>query len=292
MTAAVPAPGPDPTDLAALLDLLQRGELEVHGRIMGASNATLLASASLDGVSTACVYKPQAGERPLWDFPGGTLAQREVAAFRLSEATGWHVVPPTVLRDGPFGTGSVQAWVYAGDPDDPVSAPEEVELPEPGAGLVDVMPAEQVPPGWLSVLDAHSERGARVVLAHADDPALRRMALFDAIANNADRKGGHVLADRWGSVYGIDNGLTFNVDEKLRTVLWGWAGQRLDPDSQEVLGRLAADLQDRGRLRRELRELLSAEEIDRTAARVRALVGSGRFPRPRAGRPVIPWPAF
>ena len=285
---------PSPADGGALepedlLDLLSRGELEVRGRLVEASNATLYAAATLAGVEVRCVYKPVAGERPLWDFPSRTLARREVAAYVLSAATGWDVVPATVFRaDGPFGPGSVQAWVGEavldedGDP-----------LPiDPGAGVVDVVAPDAVPAGWLQVLRARSYEGSPVSLVHADDPALRRMAVFDVVANNADRKGGHVLRDPGGGLFGVDHGLTFNVEDKLRTVLWGWAGRRLPDDVVEVLRALAADLGDGGPLYRGLGDLLAPAEVDHTLSRLRRLVETRRHPRPDAGRHPVPWPAF
>jgi uncharacterized repeat protein (TIGR03843 family) len=268
-------------DEAELLTWLSLGDLEVVGRIAGASNATLYAEVTMDGVTTPCVYKPVAGERPLWDFPTGTLARREVAAYRLSAETGWDVVPPTVLRDGPHGIGSVQWWV--GEPE---------QIPEPGAGLVDIMPPDAVPPGWLKVLDAEGADGSPVVLAHADEEVLQRMALFDAVANNTDRKAGHVLRHAGGAVFGVDNGLTFNLDDKLRTVLWGWAGRRLGEVIAEPLRRIATDLDGDTRLREDLTALLDLPEVEVTAARARRLAARGRFPRPPADWRAIPWPPF
>lgn len=281
-------PAPDTADEAARVEILSRGELEVVGRLVDASNATLLASVTLDGVTGRCVYKPVAGERPLWDFPSRTLARREVAAYVLSAGAGFDVVPVTVLREGPFGTGSVQWWVDEGEVDD-----DGDPLPgEPGAGLVDVVPPEQLPTGWRRVLDAEGMDGRPVVLAHADDPALRRMTLFDTVANNADRKGGHVVRDAAGGVFGVDHGLTFNVDDKLRTVLWGWAGERIPAADRELVAVLAADLEGDGPVRAALADLLADDEVERTAHRARALATSGRYPRPTFGRPPIPWPAF
>jgi uncharacterized repeat protein (TIGR03843 family) len=288
VTAPVPSGGSalDPQDV---LDLLSRGELEVRGRLVDASNATLYSAATLDGVEVRCVYKPVAGERPLWDFPSRTLARREVASYLLSAATGWGVVPPTVFRaEGPFGPGSVQCWVGEAELDadgDPVAV-------DPGAGLVDIVAPEQVPPGWLQVLRAQSYEGSPVSLVHADHPTLRRMAVFDVIANNADRKGGHVLRDAVGGVFGVDHGLTFNVEDKLRTVLWGWAGSRLPDDVLEVLGAITTDLESGGSLHDDLRALLSAAEVDRTAHRARRLLEARRHPRPGGSRHPIPWPAF
>lgn len=260
----------------------------MRGRLVDASNATLFAVVSLDGVQASCVYKPVAGERPLWDFPSRTLARRETAAFVLSAALGWDVVPPTVLRDGPFGPGSVQWWVgggTAGEDGEPVGA-------EPGAGVVDIVAPQDVPPGWLHVLRAQSYEGSSVSLVHADDPALRRMSVFDVVANNADRKGGHILRTSGGGLRGVDHGLTFNVEEKLRTVLWGWAGQRLPAEIMDALRPLGADLTTRGRVHEDLCRLLSPAEVERTARRVTRLLETRRHPRPGGSRHPIPWPAF
>jgi uncharacterized repeat protein (TIGR03843 family) len=276
-----PDAGSELTDVQAL-EVLAGGELEVAGRIVDASNATLLARVSADGVALTCVYKPVAGERPLWDFPRATLGRREVAAYLVSEAAGFDLVPPTVLRGGPFGTGSVQLWV---DPVDEGAA-------EPGAGLVDVLPPEQVTPGWLRVLDAYGADGEPVVLVHADDERLARMAAFDAVTNNADRKGGHVLRGAGDRVLGVDHGLTFNAEPKLRTVLWGWAGDALPSDAVEAVEELAGRLGEGSALTEALCELLSAGEVRALRQRTRALLRRRRFPLPDAGRPLIPWPPF
>ncbi len=254
--------------------LLEKGALAVRGRLVQASNATLLAVVALDGLEAACVYKPVAGERPLWDFPNGTLAARERAAYLVSEATGWAVVPPTVLREGPFGYGMCQLWV---DPD------PEVEL-------VDVVPRGTLPPDWLPVLDALGGGGRPVTLGHADDARLRRMSVLDAVINNADRKGGHVLPMPDGHVYGVDHGVSFHAEDKLRTVLGGWAGEELDDESVEMLRRLECDLD--GPLGASLAELLTPVEVACTSARVRRLLQTRRHPLPAEGWPAIPWPPF
>ena len=277
--------------------VLSQGELEIHGRLTMASNATLYATATLDGVVIGCVYKPVAGEKPLWDFPTRTLARREVAAYELSAAGGLGVVPPTVLRDGPFGLGSVQWWVSSpvADPETGIgglpSAAEPV-MGELGAGVVDVVAPEKVPAGWLHVLDAEGRDGLPVVLAHADDPTLRRMALFDAVTNNTDRKGGHILRHAGGAIYGVDHGLTFNLEDKLRTVLWGWAGDPLGDEDLEILDRLVTELSGDSSLRATLEDLLSGPEVARTARRAAQLLRRRRFPSPPDGWPAIPWPPF
>jgi uncharacterized repeat protein (TIGR03843 family) len=258
----------------AVPELLARGRIEITGRLVDASNATLFGTVSVDGVEAQCVYKPVRGERPLWDFPDGTLAGREVGAFLVSEAAGFHVVPPTLLRDGPFGPGMVQVWV---DTDD------EREL-------VDVCSPKAVPEGWIGVLRARGERGEPAVLAHADTPALQRMAAFDVVVNNADRKGGHVLAGTDGHLYGVDHGLTLHVEDKLRTVLWGWTGKALPDEVVESLEKLAAELD--GSFADVLGEHVTRREVRTLAARVRTLLDEPVFPEPSGYGPAIPWPAF
>ncbi|MCX6463340.1 MAG: SCO1664 family protein [Pseudonocardiales bacterium] len=258
----------------AVPELLARGRIEITGRLVDASNATLFGTVSADGVEAQCVYKPVRGERPLWDFPDGTLAGREVGAFLVSEAAGFHVVPPTLLRDGPFGPGMVQVWV---DTDD------EREL-------VDVCSPRAVPEGWIGVLRARGERGEPAVLAHADTPALQRMAAFDVVVNNADRKGGHVLAGTDGHLYGVDHGLTLHVEDKLRTVLWGWTGKALPDEVVESLEKLAAELD--GSFADVLGEHVTRREVRTLAARVRTLLDEPVFPEPSGYGPAIPWPAF
>jgi uncharacterized repeat protein (TIGR03843 family) len=263
----------DPRD-PAVPALLRHGRLEITGRLVDASNATLFGTVTADGEQLRCVYKPVRGERPLWDFPDGTLAGREVASYLISEAAGWNMVPPTLLREGPFGPGMVQVWV---DTDD------EREL-------VDVCPPSAVPDGWLGVLRARDGHGEPAVLAHADVPELQAMAVFDVVANNADRKGGHVLAGVDGRIYGVDHGLCLHVDQKLRTVLWGWVGQPMPPEVVEALRRLRAGLG--GALRDELGEHVTPREVKALRTRVETLLATPCFPEPAGYGPAIPWPAF
>ncbi len=256
------------------LRLLIDGEIELEGRLRDASNTTLRAFVTLDDVSARCVYKPISGERPLWDFPDGTLAAREVAAYEVSQATGWDLVPPTVMRDGPLGVGACQLWVD--------------EVSDEAALRVGFVRADSLPGGWLTIAAAQDDDGEAYLLAHADDPALARMALFDVVVNNADRKGGHVLHGRDGALRGIDHGVCFHVDDKLRTVLWGWVGQPVPEPELAVLAdlrrTLAASLGDR------LCELLAAEEITAAVARLDRLLTGGVYPAPMPGRPAVPWP--
>jgi uncharacterized repeat protein (TIGR03843 family) len=259
-------------------ELLSRGEIEIQGRIMPASNATFFGTASLDGRSIQCVYKPVTGERPLWDFPDGTLARREVAAYAVSEALGWDVVPPTVLRaDAPAGIGMVQAW----------------RDPDPRQKPVDLVPTGTIPEGYLHVLDAYDGRDRPISLVHEDSDVLRRMAVFDVVVNNADRKGGHVLAMTDGHRFGVDHGVSFNVDTKLRTVLWGWAHDPLDADDAAGVRALAEALcTANSDLTAVLSDLLEGDEVTATLARSEALLRRGVMPLPSGGRPSIPWPAF
>ncbi|MET8582056.1 SCO1664 family protein [Streptomyces collinus] len=255
-------------------ELLARGELSVRGRIREASNAALFCTVALDGREATCVYKPVAGERPLWDFPDGTLAGREVAAYEVSEATGWGLVPPTVLRDGPYGEGMCQLWIEAG---------ADAEL----LALVD---GEEPEPGWKAIGFADVGEGRTALLVHADDERLRRLAVLDAVINNADRKGGHLLPTPDGRLYGIDHGVTFNVEDKLRTLLWGWAGEPLTAEAVEVLGGLRAALARGGELAARLAGLITPAELAATRERVDALLASGRHPEPGGEWPAIPWP--
>ncbi|MFE5212712.1 SCO1664 family protein [Streptomyces sp. NPDC056600] len=259
-------------------ELLARGELTVRGRIPEASNAALYCTVALDGQEAACVYKPVAGERPLWDFPDGNLARREVAAYEVSEATGWGLVPPTVLREGPHGEGMCQLWI------------EQPREPEPGGELLALVDPENPGPGWKEIGLAEVGEGRTALLVHADDPRLRRLAVLDAVINNADRKGGHLLTAPGGRLYGIDHGVTFHTDDKLRTLLWGWAGEPLPQEALEALRRLAAALADDGPLTARLAPLITAAELDATRARVAALLDTGIHPEPGGEWPALPWP--
>ena len=255
------------------LDLLARGRIEVEGRLVDASNATLFCGISLDGVSAKCVYKPVRGERPLWDFPNGTLAGREVSTYLISEASGLGVVPPTVLRAGPFGSGMVQLWVETGEQD-----------------LVDIVAEADVPPGWKAVLHAHDRYGDPAVLVHADHERMALMSAFDVVVNNADRKGGHVLHAVDGSVYGVDHGICLHTEDKLRTVLWGWLGEPLPEAAVEGLRRLRSALD--GPVGEELHDHLTRGEVRALVERTEKLIVAGVYPAPSSEWPSIPWPAF
>jgi uncharacterized repeat protein (TIGR03843 family) len=197
------------------------------------------------------VWKPTAGERPLFDFPIGTLTRREAAAYLVSEAIGWGIVPPTLLRDGPGGEGMLQAWIDI----------------DPAADVIDMV--------------------------NGDDPRLRRIATFDAIVNNTDRKAGHLLPVEGGHLFAVDHGVTFSIVPKLRTVLWAWEDEPFDDEElagltrvREALGTVAAP----GPLGVALGELLFVDEIEATRARVLALLEARVFPSPNPEWPAIPWP--
>lgn len=259
--------------------------LEVVGRIRAASNATFLARIG----EVPVVYKPVAGEMPLWDFPDGTLAGREVAAYLVSEALGWGIVPRTWLRDGPLGPGMVQLW-------------QDVDATQ---SPVDVVPTDEVPAdGVRTVLEGVDEDDRPVSVVHEDSPSLRRMAVFDAVVNNADRKGGHVLALPDGRRLGVDHGVTFHVEPKLRTVLWGWLGEPLGDDELAGVERVRAGLGagtatgtgttsgTDGALGHRLRGLLAPDEVAALAERCDRLLRTARFPAPEGDMPAVPWPLF
>jgi uncharacterized repeat protein (TIGR03843 family) len=252
------------------LDLMT-GELTLTGRIPTASNASFVGRIG----AAVVVYKPIAGERPLWDFPDGTLAHREVAAYLVSEAFGWNVVPHTWLRDGPLGEGMVQLW----------------QEQDPSLNAVKLVATENMPgTGWKPVLEGQDENDRMVTLVHEDTPALRRMAVFDVVVNNADRKGDHILSMTDGRRLGVDHGLTFHEDHKLRTVLWGWLGNPLTAEELEGIDRVSQGLH--GELGRNLADLLTAEEIASLAERCARLRMAGRFPAPSGGMSAVPWPLF
>jgi uncharacterized repeat protein (TIGR03843 family) len=225
------------------LELLGRGAISVKGRMPWSSNVTLLAELALGDATALAVYKPQRGERPLWDFPPG-LGKREVAAYLLSEALGWALVPPTVLREGPHGEGSLQLFVQAD--------------------------FEQ---HYLTLLE-RSEHRVR----------LQQICVFDLLANNADRKSGHCLLGSDGCVYAIDNGLTFHIEPKLRTVIWDFAGESIPRQLLDAIQRLL----DAG-LPEPLAELLPADEQRALITRGKALVKRTRFPKDATGAR-YPWP--
>jgi len=229
-----------------ILAALGYGDLKVTGRLVDASNATLFGEITVGDKSFNCIYKPVTGERPLWDFPDGTLANREYAAYLISEAMQLNCVPPTLLREGPFGYGMVQLWI---------DIDEEIDLAE---------------------------------LFRKDLPGLRNLALFDVLINNTDRKIGHLLPTAEGHIYGCDHGVTFHEDDKLRTVLWQWAGDELSSAEVKSLQTLRDGL---GK-ELDLAQHLTEAEIQALLARINRLLENGVMPLPNPEWPAIPWPAF
>ena len=231
---------------------LNNGVLTVTGRLIDASNATLYAMCSVksDGEEREfpCIYKPIAGERPLWDFPDGSLANREYLTFLVSHWLNLHLVPPTILRDGPYGTGMVQKWI-------------------------DIDPS-------VDLMNFYQE----------NNPMLKRLALLDIITNNTDRKIGHLIPIEGGHLYGCDHGVTFHADDKLRTVLWQWAGTQFSSEEKELLNQARAIFT--GEKLEIISGLIDQEEISATIARIDRSLFEESFPVPNPDWPSVPWPPF
>jgi hypothetical protein len=225
------------------VDLIAKGEMSVVGRLVDATNASLLAQIKDCDPQIKVIYKPVAGERPLWDFPDGSLAHREYAAFLLSDIANFDLVPFTVLREGPFGFGMVQEWV---------EIDENVDVVDYGQG---------------------------------EDTQLRKMALFDAIINNTDRKFGHLLVDKSGLLKGCDHGVCFHSEDKLRTVIWQFAGEQFTEEEVDILKTLEElDLDSL------FSPYLTLQEISALKNRIQGLKVSGEFPLPSEQWPAVPWP--
>ncbi len=239
--------------------------LKVIGQMVNASNSTLV----VEDEANRYIYKPESGERPLWDFPDGTLHKRERAAYVMSELLGWNLVPQTRLSEGPYGVGSLQNWLEA------------------QVTVVDIFTPGQVPKDWLTIITGLDETGAEVTLAHADEPRLQQIAVFDALINNADRKAGHILTDQAGNLFGIDHGLTFHEEDKLRTVLWGWINQPIPAslilDLENAMEKIPAS---------ELTALLSDDEVSALLTRLEKLIEAKKMPAPSPHWPSVPWPVF
>lgn len=238
-----------PLSIDRVLTLLSDGSVDLEGLMPDSSNYTFLVRLSDGELEGLGIYKPRRGERPLWDFPRGTLCQREAAAYLVSETLGWHLVPPTVLRDvDPHGYGSVQLFIDA-DPD----------------------------------VHYFSMRGNY-------DDAFKRIAAFDVLANNADRKGGHILLGNDGRLWAIDHGITFHVEPKLRTVIWDYAGEPLPPPLVEDISKLCTRLEtESDPVALLLCELLDRHEVDALRRRAERMLRRPRFPHPGGGRS-MPWP--
>ena len=222
--------------------IFETGGLEIIGRLVDASNASLLCKLPNE---LKVIYKPIAGERPLWDFPDGNLASREVAAFYISEVGEFNVVPRTVLREGPFGIGAIQQWIDT------------------------------------------SEAADVIAIAQSDDPQIRNLALFDIVINNADRKFGHILITPDEQIFGCDHGVSLHEENKLRTVIWQFAEQKLTLEEVTKLKDLLSKID-----LNHLAKFLSAEEIAAFLQRVQGLIEDGRFSSPNPNWPAVPWPPY
>ena len=223
--------------------VIKNANLKVIGRLIDASNATLQATLENTDPVMKVIYKPVLGEKPLWDFAEGNLANREYAAFLLSQLAGFDLVPITVLREGPFGYGMVQEWIEIDD---------NLDVVEFGQG---------------------------------NDPQLRKLALFDAIINNTDRKFGHLLVDVTGKLKGCDHGVCFHQENKLRTVLWQFSGEQFNLEEIELLNKVK-----KLDLYFSFADLLTTAEISALDQRVSDLLATGKFPFPSDQWPAIPWP--
>ena len=244
---------------------LEMENINVIGQMVNASNSTLVVESN----GRRYIYKPRSGERPLWDFPDHTLHLRERAAYLTSELLGWDVVPETTINEGPYGIGSFQVWIDA----------------EPST--VDIFAPNQVPQDWLTIMSGMDEDGEHVTLAHKDSERLKQIAVFDALVNNADRKAGHLLTDGSGKTYGIDHGVTFNEEDKLRTVLWGWIGQAIPTSLLADLAMFKTRIAGS-----ELEELLTTAEISALSSRLDELLTQRALPSPSPHWPAVPWPVF
>lgn len=226
---------------------LSQGSMTVTGRLVDASNATLFGTIAYEDEAMDVIYKPIAGERPLWDFPDGTLADREYAAFLFSNLAGFNCVPPTILREGPAGLGMVQLWI---------DVDESIDLAQ---------------------------------FFGSDEGSLRNLAIFDACINNTDRKIGHLLPEESGHLFACDHGVTFHVDDKLRTVLWQWAGDALTQAEIGNLKRVAQVVRSHEEL---FTSHITKDEFAALLMRIERLVTEGVMPLPSDEWPAIPWPAY
>jgi len=233
-----------------ILTALQSGSLRLEGQFIYGSNYTFMAVCQFRRQTLKTVYKPVRGERPLWDFPEQTLAGREVAAFLVSEALGWNLMPPTVFREkgSPMGPGSVQLFIEH-DPE-------------------------------LHYFNFNASQRQ----------CLPQVMLFDLLINNADRKAGHLLFDPQGELSLIDHGLSFHVEDKLRTVIWDFAGEAIPPGLLQDVRQVIPALSSGEELHRALRPHLLRAEIDALQKRAQALVDNEVYPLPPEDRRAYPWP--
>jgi uncharacterized repeat protein (TIGR03843 family) len=231
-----------------ILAILTQGEIQLEGVMPWSSNYTFLVQVAQGDLQLLAIYKPCKGERPLWDFPHGSLCKREYAAFLVSEALGWSLVPVTILRDGPHGPGSVQLFI-------------------------DCDPGQH----YFTLKDEHPD-------------VFKRVAVFDALLNNTDRKGGHCLIDHQGKIWAIDHGVTFHCEPKLRTVIWDYAGQAIPDALLNDLRRVQRQICGDEPVAQQLRQLIDRPEMEAFLGRLNELIQAGTFPEPNSDWYTIPWP--
>lgn len=238
-------------EISAIINILQNGKVELSGQAIRGSNSTFLCNVTLDNQSLQAIYKPTKGERPLWDFPHFTLAQREVSAFIVTQLIGWKFVPPTVLRNKSaiFGKGSLQFYIE------------------------------------------HDPMFHYLNYPSVDHLTMMKIVVFDMLINNADRKSGHVLFDSNKNVWLIDHGLCFNVENKHRTVIWEYAGEKIPEILKNDIQKFVSHLKSRKhRLVRKLKMLLSNNEFFTIIQRGEELLSLDEFPYPEPNRRSYPWP--
>jgi uncharacterized repeat protein (TIGR03843 family) len=229
--------------------LLQNGNITQCRMLYAGSNGVFLISLENHGRKTHAIYKPRAGESPLWDFPDGTLCLRERAAYLISEVLGWSIVPPTVLRQGPHGIGAVQWFV-----------------------------------------NFRTEAYHELREQHRED--LKKIAAFDWVVNNADRKAGHCLLGEDGHIWGIDHGLTFHAQPKLRTVIWDFGGEPIPGRLVQDLKSLLPRLKEGEQLHKMLSQLLAEEEVEALSHRLQIIISRPFFPMWSGSYRSIPWPPY
>jgi uncharacterized repeat protein (TIGR03843 family) len=236
-------------DKSYVLTALQHGELDLQGQFLNGSNYTFLVQLKYESTTMTTVYKPVRGEQPLWDFPAGSLAKREVAAYQVSELLGWELVPPTIYRrKAPLGAGSLQQYIE------------------------------------------HNPEDHYFNFSETDKQRLRPVAVFDLVINNADRKGSHILRGEQDHLWLIDHGICFHVEDKLRTVVWDFCGEKLPEEFQAGLEKLLVALEGEGEEGLVLKKLLRIGEIQAMAGRTRRLLEKKMFPYPGRNTRPYPWP--
>jgi uncharacterized repeat protein (TIGR03843 family) len=236
-------------DSRVVLEVLLKGTVALQGKFLRGSNGTFLVEVQDNNQHFQAVYKPKAGEQPLWDFPSGTLGKREVATYLFGEALGWKLVPPTVYRDkAPLGPGSLQLFIPH-SPDD----------------------------HYFQISKSHTD-------------IIRKILLFDFMLNNADRKAGHFIMDRDKHIWLIDHGLTFNIADKLRTVAWDYAGEKIPADLLSDIKKVLYGLDKKNGIHQQLKIYLTQSELDALAARMMSLLEDRYYPVPPGNRRIIPWP--